>query len=305
MRRDGYSNPAKFDGHRDALIQFGRTMPALAALWLATGNAQASRSAAAHLHAWFVAPATRMKPDLAHAQAIIGRDTGRAIGIIDTLQIVEVARAAKLLGEARAPGFDAAVVAGTRAWFRAFLDWLTGSAAGREERDQPNNHGTCWLLQAAAFADLVGDGHLLDELRERLIAVVVAGQVAPDGRQPRELARTKPYGYSLFNLDVLATAAQLLSTPAQSLWQARSAGSGSIADAVAFMAPYIADRGRWPFAHDVENFTDWPVRHPALLFGGRALDRPDWLALWRRRDPDPTVPEIVRNYPIRQPLLWL
>jgi hypothetical protein len=35
-----------------------------------------------------------------------------------------------------------------------------------------------------------------------------------------------------------------------------------------------------------------------------ALDRADWLTLWRSLEPDPTVPEIIRNFPIRQPLLW-
>jgi hypothetical protein len=27
--------------------------------------------------------------------------------------------------------------------------------------------------------------------------------------------------------------------------------------------------------------------------------------LWRRLDPDPTDQEIIRNHPIRQPLLWM
>ncbi len=305
MRRDGYSNPDKFDGHRDALIAVGRAVPALTAAWLATGDWRAARAAVAHLHAWFVDPATRMNPNLAHAQAIIGRDTGRAIGIIDTLQIAELARAAKLLRDRGAPGLDAATAVAITAWFRAYLDWLTGSTAGREERDQLNNHGTCWLLQAAAFADLTGDARLSAALRIRLIDVIVAGQIAADGRQPRELARTKPYGYSLFNLDVLATAAQLLATPDRPLWRERSGSSGSITDAVAFMAPFIADRARWPFARDVEHFDDWPVRHPSLLFAGLALGRSDWIALWRRLDPDPAAAEIIRNYPIRQPLLWL
>jgi hypothetical protein len=27
--------------------------------------------------------------------------------------------------------------------------------------------------------------------------------------------------------------------------------------------------------------------------------------LWKALEPDPAVDEVVRNYPIRQPLLWL
>jgi hypothetical protein len=52
-------------------------------------------------------------------------------------------------------------------------------------------------------------------------------------------------------------------------------------------------------------FDQWPVRHPALLFGGLALEQPEYIALWRTLDPDPTVDEVIRNYFIRQPLLWV
>lgn len=303
IRRDGRSNPAKFDGHRDALIRFGADMPMLAAAWLLTRDARFAAAAIGHLKAWFVDPATRMNPDLRHAQAIIGVNTGRAIGIIDTLQIVEVARAATLFASLGAPGY-ARIRPNVERWFAEYLAWLTESAPGQEERDQENNHGTCWLLQVAAFARLVGRDDLLAAMRQRLAETIVPAQIALDGRQPLELARTKPYGYSLFNLDVLAASAWLLSDTRGDQIRRTSKGR-SIAAAIGFMAPYIADRGRWPFARDIEYFEDFPVRHPSLLFGGLALDRPDWLALWRRLDPDPTVAEVVRNFPVRQPMLWI
>ena len=303
IRRDGQSNPAKFDGHRDALIRFGADMPMLTAAWLLNRDARFADAAIRHLDAWFVDPATRMNPDLRYAQAIIGVNTGRAIGIIDTLQIVEVARAAALFAGHGAPGY-ARVQAGVEGWFADYLAWLTESAPGREERDQENNHGTCWLLQVATFAHVVGRRDLLTAMRQRLADTIVPAQVALDGRQPLELARTKPYGYSLFNLDVLAASAWLLSDARGDQIRRTSRGR-SITAAIGFMAPYIADRERWPFARDIEHFEDFPVRHPSLLFGGLALDRPDWLALWQRLDPDPVVGEVVRNFPVRQPMLWI
>jgi hypothetical protein len=51
-------------------------------------------------------------------------------------------------------------------------------------------------------------------------------------------------------------------------------------------------------------FDDWPMRGPALLFGGLALDEPQDLAIWRRLPADSTVDEVNRNYFVRQPLLW-
>jgi hypothetical protein len=75
--------------------------------------------------------------------------------------------------------------------------------------------------------------------------------------------------------------------------------------ALAFMYPYILDKKSWPYPADVMYYEQWPVRHPALLFGGIALSERKYLALWKTLDPDPTEDEVVRNYPIRQPLLWL
>jgi hypothetical protein len=42
-----------------------------------------------------------------------------------------------------------------------------------------------------------------------------------------------------------------------------------------------------------------------LFFGGRALHEPRYLALWQTLNPDPSIDEVIRNYPVRQPLLWV
>jgi hypothetical protein len=96
-----------------------------------------------------------------------------------------------------------------------------------------------------------------------------------------------------------------MSTPGDNFWTYKGATGGSIADALAYMAPFIADKKTWPKPPDVEAWDGWPVRQPSLLFGGLALKRPDYMALWRKLDPDPTQAEIIRNYPLRQPVLWI
>ncbi len=48
-----------------------------------------------------------------------------------------------------------------------------------------------------------------------------------------------------------------------------------------------------------------PVRSPGLLFSGIACREQDYIDLWKTLNPDPTDKEIIRNYPIRQPLLWV
>src|SRR4029450_2856561 len=98
-------------------------------------------------------------------------------------------------------------------------EWMTTHPYGIEERDTKNNHATCWLMQMASFSRLTGNSALMQSARERFKSVLIPGQVAPDGSFPQELARTKPYGYSLFNLDAMATVCELLSTPQDTLWK--------------------------------------------------------------------------------------
>jgi len=89
------------------------------------------------------------------------------------------------------------------------------------------------------------------------------------------------------------------------LWAFKGPNGVGVGDAVEFMEPYIADKAKWPFAKDVEYFDDFPSRRPSLLFAGEALGKPEWVTVWKRLDAEPTVQEVIRNLPIRQPLLWV
>jgi Alginate lyase len=301
IRRDGISNPNRFDDHRQALIRLSLIVPSLVAAFSVNRDRRFAIAAQRHLDAWFVSPATRMAPHLNHAQAITNVNTGRGVGLIDTLHLVEVARAIKFLE----PRFALQNRNAIYAWFAQFVNWMKTSPNGIEERDSVNNHASCYVLQLAAFAQLNNDRETRAWCVDRFKAALVPKQIAPDGKLPLELARTKPFGYCLFNLEVLAALAHLLSTPNDNLWTFKTAQSGSVADVFAFMLPYIMDKSTWTFPRDVEHWNDWPVRHSSLLFAGRALGEPRAIALWQRLNPDPVIPEVIRNFPIRQPRLWL
>ena len=303
IQRDGLTNPDNFIAHRHALLQLSLRVPALTAAWLLTKERRFADQAVRHLVAWFVDERTRMNPHLLYAQAIHGRVTGRGTGIIDTIHLVEVVRAASRLEEGRAVSrADADAV---RDWVGRYLTWITRHEYGIAERDARNNHGTCWVMQAAEFARYVGRGEVSDFCRDRFRTVLVPQQIAADGSFPEELRRTKPYGYCLFNLDAMAMVCQILSTPADNLWPWELPDGRGIRSAMNFMVPFIRNKRSWPHPPDVMYFDQWPVRQPALLFSGLALDRPDYLDLWKTLDPDPTVEEVIRNYFIRQPVLWV
>jgi len=303
VRRDGMTNPDNFVEHRDALMRLSVEAPALTAAWKVTGRKKYAEHAARHLRAWFVDGATRMNPHLEYAQAIHGRSKGRGTGIIDTIHLVEVARAAPLVVESGA--LRSEEFAAVRKWFADYLRWMTTSANGIEERDAKNNHGTCFATQVAAFARLTGQRDLIDDAARRFETIIVPLQVGPDGSQPLEISRTKPYGYCLFNLEAMAVLCQLVSEQGgRDLWRFETGDGRGIRKAIEFLFPYIADKKRWPHPPDVMYFEEWPMRQQALLFGGLAYGRQDYLDLWESPPASSQVAEVVRNYFIRQPALW-
>lgn len=303
IQRDGMSNPDNFVEHRKAMMRLSVQVPALAAAWRLTSDRRFADRAAMHLRAWFLDPKTLMNPHLLYGQAIKGKVTGRSIGVIDTLHLVEVARAITVLEGSKA--LSPAEQAGVKKWFTDYLTWITTHPYGTTERDAKNNHGTCWVLQAAEFARYTGNAEVTTFCRDRFKKVLLPNQMAADGSFPDELRRTKPYGYSLFQLDIITSVCQVLSTPADDLWTFQLPDGRSIGRAVAFMFPYIADKKTWPHKPDVMYFDQWPVRHPALLFAGLALGKPEYLNTWKKLPAESKVDEVIRNYPIRQPALWL
>ena len=303
IRRDGETNPDNFVAHRDAMRRLSQIVPALAAAYEISEDQRYARRAIDHLRAWFVSESTRMNPHLLYAQAIKGQSTGRGIGIIDTIHLVEVAQAIRVLERMGALRGEPLIA--VKSWFAKYLDWMTTHPYGIEERNNGNNHSVAWALQVAEFARLTGNAAQLSAMRAFYKETLLPQQMAADGSFPRELARTKPYGYSLFELDLMTMLAQVLSTSSDNLWTYTTPDGRGLRRALAYMYPYIKDKRSWPKPSDVMYHDQWPVRHPALLFAGLAFHEPRYIDLWKTLDPSPTVDEIIRNYPIRQPVLWL
>jgi len=284
------------------MIALSIQMPALMVAWLLTGNDVYGQKACDHLRAWFVTPETRMNPNLLYAQAVQGASTGRSYGIIDTLHLVEVARAASFLTPKMMSTKDSSEV---KRWFGSYLEWLSSSERGLKERDTTNNHAICWALQAAEFARLAEDEVARKKVFRLYRETLLPDQMAADGSFPRELKRTKPYSYSIFNFDVMAGLCQSLKGLSPDPPTFKLSDGRGLCKAAEFIYPFIKDKRAWKWAKDVEHFDALPVRSPGLLFSGIACHEQEYVHLWKTLNPDPTDKEIIRNFPIRQPLLWV
>jgi hypothetical protein len=303
IRKDGMTNPANFTAHRDALIRFSQISGALGSAYILTKDKKYADQLVLHLQAWFINENTKMNSNLLYAQAIKGIATGRGIGIIDTIHLIEVAKAIQAIQDSKALSTtDLEVI---KLWFTNYLNWLTTHEYGIAERDNGNNHSVCWTMQVAAFADLTKNTVIMDFCRNFYKNTLLPNQMDKDGSFPLELKRTKPYGYSLFNLDAMAGICQILSTKEDNLFAYTTKDGKNLALGLQFMVPYIVDKSVWPYSKDIMYWDEWPVRQSSLLFGGIALNTKKYTDLWKSLNADFTNPEVIRNMPVRYPLLWI
>ena len=303
LNRDGESNPDNFDHHRLLLRRLRTNVANLAAAYKISGAEKYAAKAVQLLKGFFLDEKTKMNPHLLFAQAIPGICNGRSIGIIDTLHLIEVPVAIEILKSSTS--LTPEVYSGLKQWFKDYLNWISTHQYGISEMKAKNNHSVCWFVQVAVFSAFVGNQKIISLCRQQYKEVILPNQMALDGSFPLELARTKPYSYSIFVLDNLITLCFSLSIPDDNLWDFRLEDGRGIRKGLEFLYPYLQDKTKWPFPKDVQHFEAWPTRMSFLLFAGIMLGEKKYLILWERLDSDSCNMEVRRNIAIRQPLLWL
>jgi hypothetical protein len=303
IQRDGQTNPDNFTNHRLAMIGLSEIVATLTSGWILTHEQIYADKALEHLNAWFVDTATMMNPHMLYAQAIYGRVTGRGIGLIDAYHFVEVARSAKILSDRGGIPEESAIE--IKSWFSKFLTWMTTHEYGIAEMNWKNNHATCWAATASSMAVLTDNEEVIALCKSRFKNILIPNQMAEDGSFPLELERTKPYGYSLFNIDAFCNVAQILSTPSDDLFEFETADGKSIKKGLQFIYPFMKDKSGWPFEKDIYIWEEWPVCHPALLFSALKYGNQHYLDLYLQLPAYPTHPEVIRNLPVRHPVIWI
>ncbi|NUP37625.1 MAG: alginate lyase family protein [Streptomyces sp.] len=292
VQRDGQRNPEVDSGtdRQDVEKVFDSTYD-LSLAWYYTGKRAYAEKAAQVLRTWFLAPATRMNPDLDHAQFIPCKYDGRAIGIIDFSQsYTSVLDALAILGTG-APGWTKTERTGMAKWNADFLGWLKNSAFGKEEGAAANNHGTFYDMQLAALAYATGDRALarrtvLDAGTKR-----IDPQIAADGSQPQELARTRSWHYSTFDLVAYTRLAAIGRHVGVNLWAYQGPDGQGLFKAVDYLLPTATGSTAWPHPElEFHRYAASDVVHAAADAGDKAaqqavpqLEAPPGGDLWALR----------------------
>ncbi|MGX9279400.1 alginate lyase family protein [Pantoea ananatis] len=283
IRRDGEINPDTKNNQTDGvrLARFSADVQTLSLAWFFSGDARYASKAQSMIRHWFIDPASRMNPNLNYAQGIPGRTPGRHDGVLDGRYFAtRIVDALVLLRQS--PGWRDSDEAALHRWFSDYLSWLQTSQLAQQERDAPNNHGSWYSVQVAGIAAYLGKNTVIADM-SALAKRKIDGQIQKEGTQPLELARTRSFHYSVFNLQALTAIAALASQRGlDDLWHYQNKQGGSLMAALDYMAPFSDPSRRWP----------WKTRErqserliPLLLLADVTLkseryqswiDRPEW-----------------------------
>lgn len=247
IRKDGVVNPERrsADSDNTSLSKLTRNVATLALAGFFSDNQKYSHKAAELLRVWFLNKATRMNPNLNHAQAIPGITTGRDIGIIDSYRFVKVIDAIGLLSYAGV--LSDAEITGLKHWFSDYSHWLLTSENGKSERKRVNNHGLYYDVQLAMFSIFTNDLATTQLMLESIKQHRIPTQINAKGQMPHELKRTKSFSYTGFTLRGFMDAADIGECIGNDLWSFTTDKGISIQSAIDFQASYANRLDQWQF----------------------------------------------------------
>jgi hypothetical protein len=245
IRKDGQKNPANdlitddkyFDDFVDAVhhLSWG---------YFFTNDERYATKAISLIRTWMMDTATKMLPNLNHAQIRTGIDTGVATGIIDTHNLPKVVDGIALFRSSKQ--WTPADENGTQQWFGEYLTWLIKSANGIKEGKAKNNHGTFYEMQIVTIASFCHQQALAQNTLKNSLERL-AWQIEPDGKQPLELERTAALSYSTFNLTAWCMLANAAKAYGVDIWHHQTKDGRSLKQAINYLMPYVVEDKKWEY----------------------------------------------------------
>lgn len=247
IRKDGEVNPKRdtrsFD--RTAISRMSDDVTTLALAYYYSGEARYAEQAARMIRAWFLDPATAMNPNARYAQAVPGREDGRAEGVLDTSAFQPVIDAVGLIGPSGTLTPDEQ--ARLEGWFGRYIDWMLTSPTGRKENAARNNHGIWFDSQITQYALFARRPDIARAVVAAFPKKRIAVQFDPSGRLPAELTRTRSFHYSIFALSPAFDVAEMAGCLGVDLWSYQDKQGRGLRKATAFLAAYRDRADQWPY----------------------------------------------------------
>lgn len=247
IRKDGEINPESRNDYTDfvEVEAFFKAITNLRDAYYFSDNKAYAKKALQLIKAWFIDEETKMNPNVNYGQSIPGIVDGRKFAIIEFEYMPEVLKCLELLKKRNL--LDGQTEKAMKNWLTEYAYWLQNSENGKGEANTKNNHGTYYDMQLLSILTYLGR---IEEVKEHLTTITknrIFSQIEPDGSQPRELARTKSFSYSVMNLHAFLYLARLGQKVDVDIWGMESEDGRSIKKGYEYLLPYLTQNKIWKY----------------------------------------------------------
>ena len=245
INRDGETNPdAVKASDEKKLSELIHAVEYLALAYHLTGQEKYGAEATRFWRGFFLDAETKMNPHLDYGQSVPGKETGRGWGLIDTRGFMVLPDVLKLLE--KCPAWTAQDREGMKAWWTSYGNWMQTSKIGLQEKKAPNNHGAAYDVQLSAVLVMADKEEDAKKVLGESLPARLDAHITPEGKQPRELVRTKSWSYSCFNLKNICKGAVMARSLGIDLWSHEGEGGrGSLRKAMLYLVPFLKNPEGW------------------------------------------------------------
>ena len=277
IRRDGERNPDRFMDHKNELSIFYKGILALTFYNYFSDNHLYEEKVNELLNIWFIEKSTRMNPNLKYSQLIRNRTRPRGVGIIDGRRLAVLTEAIILLkSQGRIKDY---IYEGVKAWYTEYLDWLTTSIYGLDEKKRGNNHGTWWAVQISAISNFLQIDDNINFIDSHSKHFLLDNQIDAYARQPLEEERTRSLDYSVFNLTAHSYLNSTLLNYNINNWKYLNKNGKTLIEVIEFLIPFMEHPEDWEITQ-INNFDN---SKPLFLgFAGIDLQNLEYLKLYNK-----------------------
>lgn len=279
--KDGQVNPMTRGDNTDK-VRLSELFGALSKLSMAyffSDDIKYADKAKSIIQIWFINEATKVNPNIKFGQGIPGEVEGRRAGFIEWKNISTVINTIQLLSANDLFSTDEMQVLNT--WLAEYYQWIKTNPMGIENDNGLQNHSTCYDYQMVGIARYLG---LNDEAKSRLEAAKITritAQIEPDGRQPREIGRTKSVHYCSMNLIVMTSVSELGMPLGVDLWNYSSSDGRSMRKAFEFLRPFAEGTEQWTHKQITEGGVEQAIEHEmkplfsiaSTIYGEELIDK--------------------------------
>lgn len=245
--RDGEINPVsqEYDTDFKRTQEFFSAVEKLTWAFYYSDDDKFAHKAIELIRVWYINKESKVNPNINFGQGVPGAADGRKAGVQEWLQQYHVITALQIFDNAKVLPYETKVQ--MKSWLEYYLNWLLTDKMAIEAGNTGQNHANHYNHQIVGLLIYLDRKEEAKKIIERAKYDRIAAQILPDGKQPKEMGRTRSVHYAALNLWSLIELTFIGRSLDIDLWNFETQDGRSLKQAFNYLSPYIKTPKKWPF----------------------------------------------------------